>query len=159
MAISTKIAILLDVPPCSLVAVYQRFAAACYLHNRGRSLTDNWPGIADCWFCWCTQLTESRNFISIITNKYTFSLGRVLTFWHRSFTFNSNKSPTWCHNFSVYYPDVCLQLNMCRAFSRASSGAQWLQWQLLVLPSYHGDSRAVFVVGPVMSTAVTTIRR
>jgi hypothetical protein len=35
-----------------------------------------------------------------------------LTFWHRSFTFNSNKSPTWCSNFSVYYPDVCLQLNM-----------------------------------------------
>ena len=38
-----------------------------------------------------------------------------LTFWHRSFTFNSNKSPTWCNNFSVYYPDVCLQLNMFRA--------------------------------------------
>jgi len=40
-----------------------------------------------------------------------------LTFWHRSFTFNSNKSPTWRNNFSVYYPDVCLQLNMFRAFS------------------------------------------
>jgi len=26
--------------------------------------------------------------------------------------------------FSVYYPDVCLQLNMFRAFSRPSSGAQ-----------------------------------
>ena len=70
-----------------------------------------------------------------------------LTFWHRSFTFNSNKPPTWCNNFSVYYPDVCLQLNMFRAFSRPSSGAQWLQWQPLVLPSYRGDSRAVFVVG------------
>jgi hypothetical protein len=32
--------------------------------------------------------------------------------------------------------------------SRPSSGAQWLQWQPLVLPSYRGDSRAVFVVGP-----------
>ena len=41
-----------------------------------------------------------------------------------------------------------LQLNMFRAFSRQSSGAQWLQWQPLVLPSYRGDSRAVFVVGP-----------
>ena len=51
-----------------------------------------------------------------------------LTFWHRSFTFNSNKSPSWCNNFSVYYSDVCLQLNMFRAFSRPSSGAQWLQW-------------------------------
>jgi hypothetical protein len=71
-----------------------------------------------------------------------------LTFWHRSFTFNSNKSPTWCNNFSVYYPDVCLQLNMFREFSRPSSVAQWLQWQPLVLPSYRGDSRAVFVVGP-----------
>jgi hypothetical protein len=34
------------------------------------------------------------------------------------------------------------------AFSRPSSGAQWLQWQPLVLPSYCGDSRPVFVVGP-----------
>ena len=29
-----------------------------------------------------------------------------------------------------------------------SSGAQWLQWQPLVLSSYRGDSRVVFVVGP-----------
>ena len=50
------------------------------------------------------------------------------------------KSPTWCNNFSAYYPDVCLQLNMFRAFSHPSSGAQWLQWQPLVLPSYRGDS-------------------
>jgi len=70
-----------------------------------------------------------------------------LTFWHRSFTFNSNKSPTWCNNFSVYYPDICLQLNMFRAFSRPSSGAEWLQWQPLVLPSYRGESHAVFGVG------------
>jgi hypothetical protein len=33
---------------------------------------------------------------------------------------------------------------MFRVFSRPSSGAQWLQWQPLVLPSYRGDSRAVF---------------
>jgi hypothetical protein len=37
---------------------------------------------------------------------------------------------------------------MFRAFSRPSSGAQWLQWQPLVLLLYRGDSRAVFVVGP-----------
>ena len=78
-----------------------------------------------------------------------------LTFWHQSFTFNSNKSPTWCKSFSVYYPDVCLQPNMFRAFSRPSSGAQWLQWQPLVLPSYCGDSRAVFVVGPAGPTTKT----
>jgi len=53
----------------------------------------------------------------------------MFNFWHRSFTFNSNKSPTWCNNFSVYYPDVCLHLNMFRAFSCPSSGAQWLQWR------------------------------
>jgi hypothetical protein len=92
-----------------------------------------------------------------------------LTFWHRSFTFNSNKSPTWRKNFSVYYPDVCLQLNMFRELFCPSSEAQWLQWQPLVLPSYRGDSRAVFVVGPAgwqagrpdheHSTAVTTIRK
>jgi hypothetical protein len=37
---------------------------------------------------------------------------------------------------------------MFRAFSHPSSGAQYLQWQPLVLPSYRGDSRTVFVVGP-----------
>jgi hypothetical protein len=31
---------------------------------------------------------------------------------------------------------------MFRAFSLPSSGAQWLQWQPLVLPLYRGDSRA-----------------
>jgi len=36
----------------------------------------------------------------------------------------SNKSPTRCKKFPVYYPDVYLQLNMFRAFSRPSSGAQ-----------------------------------
>jgi hypothetical protein len=75
------------------------------------------------------------------------------TLWHRNFIFNSNKSPTWCNNFSVYYPDVCLQLNM---FSRPSSGAQWLQWLPLVLPSYRSDSRAVFVVGPDYECLLTT---
>jgi hypothetical protein len=76
-----------------------------------------------------------------------------LTLWHWSFTFNSNKSPTWCKSFSVYYPDVCLQLNMFRAFSHPSSEAQWLQWQPLVLPSYRGDSCAVFVVRPAGRSA------
>ena len=40
---------------------------------------------------------------------------------------------------------------MFRAFSHPSSGARWLQWQPLVLPSYRGDSRAVFAVAPVAS--------
>ena len=75
----------------------------------------------------------------------------VLTFWQRSFTFNSDKSPIWCNNFSVYYPDVCLQLNMFRVFSRPSSGAQWLQWQPLVLPAGRPDHEH--------STTITTIQR
>ena len=32
-----------------------------------------------------------------------------------------------------------------------------MQWQPLVLPSYRGDSRAVFVVGPVMDNNVRII--
>ena len=73
---------------------------------------------------------------------------KSLNFWHRSITFNSNKSLTWCNNFSVYYPYVCLQLNMFRAFSRPSSGAQWLQCQSCpttntarLSPRYEGKTR------------------
>jgi hypothetical protein len=58
--------------------------------------------------------------------------------------------------FSSLFSDVYLQLNMLRAFSRPSSGAQRSQWQPLVLPLYCGDRRAVFVVGlasPTMNTA------
>jgi len=36
---------------------------------------------------------------------------------------NSNKSPTRCNNFPVYYPDVHLHLNIFRELSRPSSGA------------------------------------
>jgi hypothetical protein len=43
---------------------------------------------------------------------------------------------------------------MFRAFFRPSSGAQWLQWQPLVLPSYRGDSRAVLAVGPAGNSSV-----
>jgi hypothetical protein len=41
---------------------------------------------------------------------------------------------------------------MFREFPRPSSGAQWLQWQPLVLTSYRGDSRTK--VKPVAATAV-----
>jgi hypothetical protein len=79
----------------------------------------------------------------------------VVHHWYGKNTIlNSNKSPTWCNNFSVYYPDVCLQLNTFRASSRPSSRAQWLQWQPLVLPSYRGDSRAVFVVEHVINVGI-----
>jgi hypothetical protein len=84
-------------------------------------------------------------------------LSAALTFWHRSFTFNSNKSPTWRNNFLVYYPDVCLQLNMFRAFSRPSSGAQWLPAGRPARPrtqhDYHHDTKAK----PEAATALTEL--
>jgi hypothetical protein len=40
---------------------------------------------------------------------------------HRTIQINHQPDATI---FSVYYPDICLQLNMFRAFSRLSSGAQ-----------------------------------
>ena len=57
--------------------------------------------------------------------------------------------------FSSLFFDFYLQLNRFRAFSRPSSEAKWLQWQPLVLPSYRGDSRAVFVVWPAGPTTNT----
>jgi len=45
-------------------------------------------------------------FVCTVTNPYHCHITCTLTSWHRSFTFNSNKSPTWCNNFSLYYPDV-----------------------------------------------------
>jgi hypothetical protein len=119
----------------------------------------------------------SCDFILEISNKYfeTFQfrlMSDEITTRHKYIRrlrqkckkYNSNKSPTRCNNFPVYYPDVYLQLNMFRAFFHPSSGAQWLQWQPLVLPSYRGDSCAVFVVGPGRpdhehSATITTIRR
>jgi hypothetical protein len=76
-----------------------------------------------------------------------------------SIDFNSNKSPTRCNSFPFYYPDVYLQLNKFRTFSRPSSGAQWLHWQPLVLPSYRGDICAVCVVGPVITGPTTNTAR
>jgi len=64
---------------------------------------------------------------------------------HRTIQINHQPDATI---FPVYFPDVYLQLNMFRAFPRPSSGAQLLQWQPLVLPSYRGDIGVVFVVGP-----------
>ena len=51
--------------------------------------------------------------------------------------------PTRCSNFSSLLFDVYVQLNMFRASSRPSSGAQQLQWQPLVLPLERGGSSAV----------------
>ena len=67
----------------------------------------------------CNNKRNDARYLSVLfddtvpySNNILHSASRrwSLTFWHRSFTFNSNKSPTWYNNFSVYYPDVCLQL-------------------------------------------------
>ena len=56
--------------------------------------------------------------------------------------FNSNKSPTRCNNFPVYYPDVYLQLNMFRAFSHPSSGPAGPTTNTARLsPQYEGKNR------------------
>ena len=58
-------------------------------------------------------------------------------------TFQINQ-PTRCNNFSSLLLDVYVQLNMFRASSRPSSGAQQLQQQQsLVLPLERDGSSAV----------------
>jgi hypothetical protein len=59
-------------------------------------------------------------YISVLVYEFVYCLSTV----RERITFNSNKSPTICNNFPVYYPDVYLQLNMFQAFPRPSSGAQ-----------------------------------
>jgi len=51
--------------------------------------------------------------------------------------------PTRCNKFSSLLLDVYVQLNMFRASSLPSSGAQQLQQQPLVLPLERGGSSAV----------------
>ena len=48
--------------------------------------------------------------------------------------------PTRCTSSSSLLFDFYVQLNMFRASSRTSSGAQQLQWQPLVLPLERGGS-------------------
>jgi hypothetical protein len=90
---------------------------------------------------------DSRRVGSKLNEIYS-DVGEVWRWQVRATSYTSDKSPTRYKNFPLYHPDVYLQLNMFWAFSCPSSGAQWLQWQPLVLLSYRGDSRAVFVVGP-----------
>jgi hypothetical protein len=61
-------------------------------------------------------------------------------------TFQTNQ-PTRCKNFSSLLLDVYVQLNMFRASSCPSSGAQQLQYQPLVLPTELGGSSAVGQAG------------
>ena len=67
--------------------VCQYYGCSGYIFQLNRSIDSNWQ------FFSCASIAFSERHDNV------------------TFTFNSNKSPTWCNNFSVYYPDVCLQLN------------------------------------------------
>jgi hypothetical protein len=81
--------------------------------------------IAESWYLakLRPRVTSSKYFASQLTGACLYLCCWCKNFWHRSFTFNSNKSPNWCNNFSVYCPEVCLEFNMFRTFFRPSSGA------------------------------------
>ena len=62
---------------------------------------------------------------------------------HKDYYLEFKCQPTRCNNFSSLLLDVYVQLNMFRASSRLSSGAQNLQQQPLVLPLERGGSSVV----------------
>jgi hypothetical protein len=101
-------------------------------------LTFKWPSWCSNFSIWFTKMYYMNK------KRYNYKINGILQKIKQRLCSISNKSPTCCNIFPVYYPDVCLQLNMFRVFSRPSSGAQWLQWQPVVLPSYRGDSCVVF---------------
>jgi hypothetical protein len=76
-------------------------------------------------------------YLHVVSDIYKFKVCKSV---HRH-TIQINQ-PTRCNNLSGLLLDVYLQLNMFRASSRPSPGAQ-LRWQPLVLPSERGDSSAV----------------
>ena len=78
----------------------------------------------------CTRPQTYSDRAAIGTSKWSLRVVK-LTFWHRSFTFNSNKSPIWCNNFqfiivTFVYSSTCFgrfpahhqELNDC-------SGSLW----------------------------------
>jgi len=68
--------------------------------------------------------------------------GKELMAWSMVSVIPINQ-PTRCNNFPSLLLDVYVRLNMFRASSCPSSGAQQLQWQPLVLPLERGGSSAV----------------
>ena len=80
-----------------------------------------------------------------------------LTFWHQSFKFNSNNSPTWCKNFqfiilTFIYSSTCFgrffahyqELNDC-------SGSLWFYLRIVVIVVLR--SRSGRPAGPTTNTA------
>jgi hypothetical protein len=63
-----------------------------------------------------------------------------LTFWHRSFTFNSNKSPTKCNNFPVYfltyiYSSTCFERFLAhhQELNECSGSLCFYRWSVLIV--------------------------
>jgi hypothetical protein len=56
--------------------------------------------------CYLLALLGVHHFLHVsrlrVNVRPCYPMKYLLKIWHRSFTFNSNKSPTWCNNFSVY---------------------------------------------------------
>jgi hypothetical protein len=70
------------------------------------------------------QIAVEEHFVDLDVKMYQLNSLKMGLFRAKTCWRNSNKSPTRCNNFPVYYPDVYLQLNMFWAFSRPSSRAQ-----------------------------------
>jgi hypothetical protein len=128
------------------------------------------------WLAIVTQITVllplKQPMTAISTSSHRFNFFRAwtwlkhfLTFCHRSFTINSNKSPTWCNNFSVIlmfvYNSTCSgcfpahhqELNDC-------SGSLWFYLPIVVtvvLCSWSG--RPAGRPDHEHSAAITTIWR
>ena len=101
--------------------------------------------------CYLHQLFKCYRFLDILCHILSCQVTRILIQCEYNFkvcqsvhhhTFQINQ-PTRCKNFSSLLFDVYVKLNMFRASSRPSSGAQQLQQQPLVLPLERGGSSAV----------------
>jgi len=77
--------------------------------------------------------------IHYCSNNYP-QLVRIVTWLYPSVQINNQLDAAIS---PVSLLDIYLQLNVFRAFSGASSGAQQMQWQPLALPSERGDWSAV----------------
>jgi hypothetical protein len=97
-----------------------------------------------------------------LPNAYFFKFKGYKSVHHHTFQINQ---PTRCNDISSLLLDVYLQLNMFRASSRSSSGAQQLQLQFLVYLRSVVIAVLLVVVGPTgrptttYSIAIATLQR
>jgi len=70
------------------------------------------------------QIKFRANTCLSTARKNMYSGGITLSALRHNSLLTSNKSPTRCNNFPIYYPDIYLQLKMFRALSLPSSEAQ-----------------------------------